>query len=83
MTDKERIVEEIKRLQNEWRYHASTEAKYRCEAYAELLEWIYTRLKEPAFGNQEEVAKHFSEHCINQTQKENNENIHIFQRMGK
>jgi len=63
--DKERITAEIKRRLDEWRYHASTEAKYRCEAYAELLEWINDRLVEPAFENSEEA-----EHCINQTQKE-------------
>lgn len=57
MTDKKRIVAEIKRLQNEWRYHASTEAKYRCEAYSELLEWIKAEPEE-------------TENGINQTQKE-------------
>ena len=63
--DKERITAEIKRRLDEWRYHSSTEAKYRCEAYAELLEWINDRLVEPAFENSEEA-----ELGINQTQKE-------------
>lgn len=57
MTDKERIVAEITRLLTEWLYHASTEAKYRCEAYTELLEWIKAEPEE-------------TENGINQTQKE-------------
>lgn len=40
MTDKERIVAEIERLYKEWEHGTSAEAKYRCEAYKELLETI-------------------------------------------
>jgi len=40
--DKSAVVAEIERLHKEWRWHSSTEAKYRCEVYRELSEFLDT-----------------------------------------
>lgn len=34
------IKDELERLIRDYRFHSSTEAKYRCEAYKELSEWL-------------------------------------------
>lgn len=47
MTDKERILAEIERKHNEWKDGNTTEAKYRCEAYKELLEDFDALQEEP------------------------------------
>lgn len=39
---KSAVVAEIERLHKEWRWHSSTEAKYRCEVYRELSEFLDT-----------------------------------------
>ena len=62
MIDKERIVEKLQRLLNEWRSDSSTEAKYRHEAYTELLEWVNSMPEEPVSENLEEAAKYHRSH---------------------
>jgi len=37
---REELIEKIKQLYNEWNGRNSCEAKYRCEAYKELIELI-------------------------------------------
>lgn len=34
------IKDELERLIRDYRFHSSAEAKYRCEAYKELSEWL-------------------------------------------
>lgn len=34
------IKDELERLIRDYRFHSSVEAKYRCEAYKELSEWL-------------------------------------------
>lgn len=53
----ERIKSEIKNLIDEWRWHCSAEAKYRCEAYGELLDFINSLQEEPMSEDLEEAAK--------------------------
>ena len=36
------LVAEIERRKKEWSYGSSTEAKYKVEAYKELIEWLDT-----------------------------------------
>ena len=62
LIDKERIVAEIKRLLNEWHSDSSTEAKYRHEAYTELLEWVFSMPEEPVTEDLEETAKYHRGH---------------------
>lgn len=58
MADKEKIREEIERLLNkEWKWQSSTEAKFRCEAYKELLEFIDSLPEESASVDLEEAAR--------------------------
>lgn len=48
MTDKEKIRAEIDRLLNkEWKWQSSTEGKFRCETYRELLGFIDSLPEEP------------------------------------
>lgn len=42
LIDKSTLVAEIERRKKEWSYGSSTEAKYKVEAYKELIEWIDT-----------------------------------------
>ena len=42
LIDKSALVAEIERRKKEWSYGGSTEAKYKVEAYNELIEWLDT-----------------------------------------
>jgi hypothetical protein len=53
----ERIKSEIKNLIDEWRCCNSAEAKYRCEAYGELLEYINSLQEDPVSNDLEEAAR--------------------------
>ena len=61
----ERIKSEIKNLIDEWRWHCSAEAKYRCEAYSELLDYLDTlEVKvEPVSKDLEEAADNYVGHA--------------------
>lgn len=50
------LKEEIESLYKEWRFHSSIEAKYRCEAYKELLEFIGSDTEEPVSEELEQAA---------------------------
>ncbi len=64
MTDKEKIRAEIERLLNkEWSLSDSTEAKYRNEAYKELLEFIDSDTEEPVSEDLEEAAEKHALQC--------------------
>lgn len=57
MNDKNKIKSEIERLLNkEWKWGSSIEAKFRCEAYRELLEFIDSLPEESASEDLEEAA---------------------------
>lgn len=53
----ERIKSRIEKLLDVWKWHSSTEAKYRCEVYKELLEYINSLQEEPVSNDLEEAAK--------------------------
>ncbi len=62
MKDKDKIKSEIERLLNkEWKWGSSIEAKFRCEAYRELLDFIDSLPKEPTSSDLEEAADNFCE----------------------
>lgn len=37
---KQELIEKIEQLYKEWENHDSCEAKYRCEAYKELIDYL-------------------------------------------
>ena len=47
LIDKDTVIAEIERKYNEWKLGNSAEAKYRCEAYKELIELIKPMQEEP------------------------------------
>lgn len=53
----ERIKSRIEKLLDVWKWYSSTEAKYRCEVYKELLEYINSLQEEPVSEDLEEAAK--------------------------
>lgn len=57
----EKIRKRIEELLNKWKYGSSTEAKYRCEAYKELLEDIDSIQEEPVSEGMEEIASHLAQ----------------------
>lgn len=59
----ERIKSEIKNLIDEWRWHCSAEAKYRCEAYGELLDFINSLQEEPVSKDLEEASDNYVGHA--------------------
>ncbi len=64
MTDKEKIRAEVERLLNkEWKWHSSTEAKFRCEAYKELLEFINSLDEEQVSDDLEEEIERFGDYA--------------------
>lgn len=65
------LVAEIERLHKEWRWYSSTEAKYRCEVYRELSEFLDTiEVKELPINHDErfttitDIAKFCFEHGL-------------------
>lgn len=59
----ERIKSEIKNLIDEWWWGNSAEAKYRCEAYGELLEFINSLQEEPVSKDLEEASDNYVGHA--------------------
>lgn len=51
----------LENLIKEWHLGSSAEAKYRCEAYKELLEYINSLQEEPVSNDLEDYAKKESE----------------------
>lgn len=60
----ERIKSEIKNLIDEWRWYCSAEAKYRCEVYKELLEYINSLQEEPVSNDLEEAANDYAHDLV-------------------
>ena len=78
MTDKTKILAEIERLKMNWRLGMSAEAKYRVEAYTELIDFINSIPEEPVSEDLQEAAWFYADKkaCLDKsifTQKEINE----------
>ena len=58
--NKSTIKAEIERLVKEYRLSNSAEAKYRCEAYGELLDFVNSLQEEPVSGDLEEAAMQYA-----------------------
>ena len=54
------IKDELERLIRDFRFHSSTEAKYRCEAYRELSEWLDNLDVVELSDDLEEAAKFYA-----------------------
>lgn len=53
------IKDELERLIHDYRFHSSAEAKYRCEAYKELSEWLDgLDVEEPSKNLEDEATKY-------------------------
>jgi hypothetical protein len=61
--NKSTIKAEIERLVKEYRLSNSAEAKYRCEAYGELLDFINSLQEEPVSEDLEEAADNYVGHA--------------------
>ena len=54
------IKDELERLIRDYKFHSSTEAKYRCEAYKELYEWLDGLEVEEPSNDLKEAAKFYA-----------------------
>ena len=65
------IKSELENLIKEWQLGSSAEAKYRCEAYKELLEYINSMQEEPVSNDLEAEFVLYLKHKFNISQEGN------------